>query len=220
MRTIVMALVCVSCVFAQANTGSIRGTVTDATGAVVPGAKIVLSNIRTGVQSSVATDGLGAYLFEFLPPGDYRIEAEVAGFKKFIRENITHDVARQLRVDIGLEAGQVTETVSVTARASLVETETGTLSNTVENQQVTGLPLISRNPQDLRLLAPGVVNTGNGPITNGGLVRKDPYYIDGVNSSFHVWSGNPVNPNPDVIAEFKTLTNSFSAEYGESSGAI
>src|SRR3989442_315190 len=153
MRTTLMVLIFAACAFGQANPGSIRGTVSDSSGAVVPGAKIVLANVRTGVQSSSMTDGLGAYLFEFLPPGEYRVEAEVAGFKKFIRENITLDVARQLRVDIGLEAGQVTETVSVQARASLIETETGTLSTTVENQQVTSLPLISRNPQDLRIPA-------------------------------------------------------------------
>src|SRR5262245_14666530 len=218
--SLVLSLVCTTLLFGQANTGSIRGTVTDSTGAVVPAAKIVLTNARTGVQSSSTTNSVGDYVFEFLPPGEYRIDAEVAGFKKFVRENITLDVTRQLRIDVGLEAGQVTETVSVTARASLVETETGTLATTVENQQVTALPLLGRDPQSLRLLAPGVVNTSNGPITQGGLVRKDPYYIDGVNSSFHVWSGNPVNPNPDVIAEFKTLTNSFSAEYGETSGAV
>ena len=85
---------------------------------------------------------------------------------------------------------------------------------------MTSLPLLGRDPQAFRLVAPGVVNGANGPVTQGGLVRKDPYYIDGVNSSSHVWSGNPVNPNPDVIQEFKTLTNSFSAEYGEASGAV
>src|SRR5262249_26388049 len=219
-RAIFIAMLAAFCALAQVSTGNIRGTVTDPTGAVVPGAKIVLSNIQTGVQSSVVTDGLGNYLFEFIPAGEYRIEAEVPGFKKFVRENVTLEMLRQLRVDIPLEPGLVTETVSVTARTSLVETETGALSTTVENVQVGSLPLIGRNPQDFRLLVPGVVNTGNGPVTQGGLVRKDPYYIDGVHSSNHVWSGNPVNPNPDVIAEFKTLTNSFSAEYGESSGAV
>src|SRR5579864_3266449 len=151
MRLVMSMLLCGICLFGQANTGSIRGTVSDSTGAVVPSAKISLTNVKTGVQSTVTTDGLGDYLFEFLPPGDYRIEAEVAGFKKFVRENITLDVTRQLRIDIPLEAGQVTETVSVTARASLVETETGSLSTTVENRQVTSLPLLSRSPQDLRL---------------------------------------------------------------------
>jgi len=74
---------------------------------------------------------------------------------------------------------------------------------------VTSLPLLGRDPQAVPAGCAGVVNGANGPVTQGGLVRKDPYYIDGVNSSSHVWSGNPVNPNPDVIQEFKTLTNSF-----------
>ena len=84
---------------------------------------------------------------------------------------------------------------------------------------LTGLPNLSRNPQSYQLLSPGVVSTPNGNVTNGGLVRIDPYYIDGLDSSNHVWSGTPVNPNPDVIQEFKTLSNSYSAEYGETSGA-
>ena len=111
--------------------------------------------------------------------------------------------------------------MSVTARTTLLETETGSLSTTIENRQVTSLPSIGRNPQDFRLLVPGVaLNRDGNAVTQGGLVRKDPYYIDGAHSSSHVWSGNPVNPNPDVIQEFKVLTNSFSAEYGETSGAV
>ncbi len=220
MRLVIATLAFGVGLFGQANSGSIRGTVTDPSGAVVASARVALTNVKTGVLQNAVSNGSGDYVFEFLPPGDYRVEAEVPGFKKFVRESVTLDVARQLRVDVGLEAGQVSETVTVSSQASLVETETGALGTTVENRQVTELPLLGRDPQSLRLLAPGVVNTSNGPITQGGLVRKDPYYIDGVNSSLHVWSGNPVNPNPDVIQEFKTLTNSFSAEYGESSGAI
>ena len=80
---------------------------------------------------------------------------------------------------------------------------------------------MGRNPQDFRLLVPGVVlNRDGNAVTQGGLVRKDPYYIDGAHSSNHVWSGNPVNPNPDVIQEFRVVTNSFSAEFGETSGAV
>ena len=220
MRTLVIALFSAAMLFSQGNTGSIRGTISDATTAVVPGAKVTLTNVRTGVQVSATTDGLGNYLFDFLPAGAFRVDVESAGFKKVTRDNISLDMARQLRVDVTLEPGQVTETVNVQARAALVETETGQLSTTVENKQVVSLPLVGRNPQDFRLLVPGVVNTPNGPITQGGLVRKDPYYIDGVNSSNHVWGGNPANPNPDVIQEFKVLTNSFTAEYGETSGAI
>ncbi|MGH9664246.1 MAG: carboxypeptidase-like regulatory domain-containing protein, partial [Bryobacteraceae bacterium] len=205
--------------FGQANTASIRGTVIDPSKAVVPGAQVIITNTGTQVTSSVKTNDAGEYLFEFLPPGTYRVEAQVSGFKTFVRDNIVLDLARQLRIDVVLEAGQVTETVNVTGQAPLVDTENGSLGTTVQNQMLTSLPNLSRNPQSYQLLSPGVINTGNGPVTNGGLVRIDPYYIDGLDSSNHVWSGTPVNPNPDVIQEFKTLSNSYSAEYGETSGA-
>jgi hypothetical protein len=220
MRYALFVLCCAYSAFGQGNTGSILGTVFDQTGAVVPNANITVSNARTGVRSSTTTDSLGNYLFQFLIPGEYRLEAESSGFKKFVRESLVLEMNRQLRVDITLETGALTETVSVTASTPLVETETGALSTTIENAQVVNLPLLGRNPQDLRLLVPGVVWTPAGVIAQGGLVRKDPYYIDGVHSSNHVWAGNPVNPNPDVLQEFKVLTNSFSAEYGETSGSI
>ncbi|MBM3756365.1 MAG: hypothetical protein FJW38_20535 [Acidobacteria bacterium] len=207
--------------FGQGNTGSILGTLTDASSAVVPSAKVTITNVLTGVKLENTTDSQGNYLFNFLSPGSYKVEAEVTGFKKFVRENITLETGRQLRIDARLETGAVTETVSVTAQTPLLETESGTLSGTIENRQVSSLPTLGRNPQDFRLLVPGVVlNRDGNSITQGGLVRKDPYYIDGAHSSNHVWSGNPVNPNPDVIQEFKIVTNSFSAEFGETSGSV
>ena len=207
--------------FGQGNTGSILGTVTDGTGAVVPGAKLQITNTRTGVKTDTTADSVGNYLFNFLSPGAYKVEAEVSGFKKFSRENIGLEMSRQLRIDIALETGQVTETVNIAAQTPLLETETGTLSGTIENRQVVSLPTLGRNPQDYRLLVPGVVlNRDGNSVTQGGLVRKDPYYIDGAHSSSHVWSGNPVNPNPDAIQEFKIVTNSFSAEFGETSGSV
>ncbi len=106
----------------------------------------------------------------------------------------------------------------MSAQAPLVDTENGALGTTVQNQMVTELPLLSRNPQSLVLLGAGVVQTVDGNITNGGLIRIDPYYIDGADSSNHVWSGTPINPNPDVINEFRAMTNAYSAEYGETSG--
>ncbi|MGA8593831.1 MAG: TonB-dependent receptor [Bryobacteraceae bacterium] len=206
-------------VLGQANTASIRGTVADSSGAVVPHAKILLTNTGTGIQVTDQTNDAGEYVFQFLPPGSYRVETEVNGFKKFVRENIVLDLGRQLRIDVSLEPGQITQTVDVAGQAPLVDTENGSLGTTIQNQMLTSLPNLSRDPTSLQLLSPGVVSTGDGPVTNGGLVRIDPYYIDGLDSSNHVWSGTPVNPNPDVIQEFKTLSNSYSAEYGESSGA-
>jgi hypothetical protein len=210
-----------ACVFGQGNTSAIVGTVTDSSGAVVPKVGVSATNVETGVRSTGETDNLGNYTINLLPPGRYNIEAQVQGFKKFVRQDVTLEMTRQLRIDIGLETGAITETVSVTAQTPLLETETGALSTTIENRQVTSLPTLGRNPQDFRLLVPGVaMNRDGNAVIQGGLVRKDPYYIDGAHSSNHVWSGNPVNPNPDVIQEFKVLTNSFSAEYGETSGAV
>ena len=208
-----------SLLFAQGNSGSILGTITDSSGAVVASAKVSVTNTRTSVKVESTADELGNYLFNFLAPGTYRVETEVAGFKKFSRE-VALETGRQLRVDVALETGAVTETVNVTASTPLLETETGTLGATIENRQVISLPTIGRNPQDFRLLVPGVVIRDGNAVTQGGLVRKDPYYIDGAHSSNHVWSGNPVNPNPDVIQEFRVVTNSFSAEFGETSGAV
>ncbi|MBM3785265.1 MAG: carboxypeptidase regulatory-like domain-containing protein, partial [Acidobacteria bacterium] len=220
-RRISLAFVIGIGLYGQGNTGSIVGTVTDPTSAVVPNARITVTNIRTGVKSENPTDGQGNFIFNFLSPGTYRVEGEVTGFKKFVRDQINLETGRQLRIDVALETGAVTETVNITAQTPLLETETGTLSGTIENRQVISLPTLGRNPQDFRLLVPGVVQNRDGnTITQGGLVRKDPYYIDGAHSSNHVWAGNPVNPNPDVINEFKIVTNSFSAEFGETSGSV
>src|SRR5438309_6094434 len=221
MRVVLLSVVIAGSAFGQGNTSSIVGTVTDPSGAVVPSAKVVAVNVATQVQSAVATNGAGNYVFSVLPPGMYRVEAELPGFKKFVHENVNLDMTRQLRVDVAFETGAVTETVNVVGTPPLLETETGSLSTTIENAKVTSLPTIGRNPQDFRLLVPGVaLNRDGNTVIQGGLVRKDPYYIDGAHSSNHVWSGNPVNPNPDVLQEFKVLTNSFSAEYGETSGAV
>jgi hypothetical protein len=209
-----------SLLFGQGNSGSILGTITDSSGGVVASTKVSVTNTRTGVKVDGASDTSGNYLFNFLSPGSYRVEAEVSGFKKFSRE-VNLETGRQLRVDVPLETGAVTEVVNVAATTPLLETETGTLGGTIENRQVVSLPTLGRNPQDFRLLVPGVVlNRDGNAVTQGGLVRKDPYYIDGAHSSNQVWSGNPVNPNPDVIQEFRVVTNSFSAEFGETSGAV
>ncbi len=221
-RSLLLTLfVMTAALYGQGNTGSFVGTVIDPSSAVVAGAKVTVSNVRTGVKTEGTTDAQGNYVFNFLSPGTYRIETEVAGFKKFVRDGVNLETGRQLRIDVNLETGAVTETVNITATTPLLETETGTLSGTIENRQVISLPTLGRNPQDFRLLVPGVVQNRDGnSITQGGLVRKDPYYIDGAHSSNHVWSGNPVNPNPDVIQEFKIVTNSFSAEFGETSGSV
>src|SRR5215471_11448661 len=123
-----LAVTLVNSAFSQGNTGTLLGTVTDSTGAVVPATKITLKNVNTGVVSNTTTDNLGNYQFEFLPPGYYTVEAAASGFKMFAHSAVPLDAARQLRVDVTLEPGTVNESVTVNAEAPLLETETGTLS--------------------------------------------------------------------------------------------
>ncbi|MBV9033707.1 MAG: TonB-dependent receptor [Acidobacteriaceae bacterium] len=205
----------------QGNTGTILGTVTDPSGAAVPKAQVALKNVQTGVVANTTTDNLGNYRFDFLAPGTYTVDAEAPGFRRFSRSEFALDAARELRIDVPLETGTLNQSVTVTAATPLLETESGTLSGTINTKQLEELPISGRDPQQLRYVVPGVVRNRDGdPVAQGGLPRKDPYYIDGQQSSLHVWGGNPVNPNPDVLSEFKVLTNSFSAEFGDTSGVI
>jgi Carboxypeptidase regulatory-like domain len=193
-----LLLAALSCA-AQTITSSIVGTVTDPSGAVIPGVAITVKNIETGIQTTATTDNVGNYTVAQLPPGRYEVNAEMTGFKKFVRQNVTLEMTRQLRIDVPLETGATTETINVQATTPLIETETGQLSTTVTTRELTALPTINRNPQDFRLLVPGVAQNRDGnTVIQGGLVRKDPYYIDGAHSSNHVWSGNPVNPNQSL----------------------
>ena len=209
-----------SLLFAQGNSGSILGTITDSSGAVVASAKVSATNTRTSVKVESTADELGNYLFNFLAPGTYRVETEVAGFKKFSRE-VVLETGRQLRVDVALETGAVTETVNVTAQHSAARNRNGYSGR--HHRKPPGHQLADASAGILRTSGCSCpawsIRDGNA-VTQGGLVRKDPYYIDGAHSSNHVWSGNPVNPNPDVIQEFRVVTNSFSAEFGETSGAV
>ena len=206
--------------FGQGNTGTILGTVRDTTGAVIPGARVVIQNVATGVQNEVSTTEVGNYVVRFLQPGRYRVETQAEGFRKVVQENVALEMAREQRVDFELTPGDVTEVIEVTAAPPLLETDSGQQATTIENKLMVALPLLGRNPQNLKRLSPGVVQRGGDTVTSGGVVRKDPYFLDGAHSSSHVWSGNPVNPNPDVLQEFKVLSNSFSAEYGQTSGSI
>ena len=175
-RQLALVVAAAAIVSAQGNTGSILGSVTDSSSAVIPNAKMTITNKSTGVKAETTSDSAGNYLFNFLQPGVYRVDAEVSGFKRFQRDNVSLEMTRQLRIDVAMETGQLTESVSVTAQTPLLETETGSLSTTIENRQVVSLPTIGRNPQDFRLLVPGVaLNRDGNPVTQGGLVRKDPY---------------------------------------------
>jgi hypothetical protein len=197
LRVWALALAATATLCAQGNTGAILGTVTDASGGVVPGAAVTVSNVDTGVAIPATTNGAGEYAARSINPGRYTVQAVAAGFKKFRRENVNLDIGRELRIDIGLETGAVTESVVVSATAPLLETETGALRTAIESRQLEGLP--RRSVQDLAGLVPGMASTGQDPQANGGIGGKDPILIDGAPSLLQVNTGVSSLPNVDMV---------------------
>jgi hypothetical protein len=216
---------------AQATTGTIRGIVKDTSGAVIPGITVTATHTETNFSRTGVSDSRGEYAIEFLPLGRYRLEAAMAGFQTFAQTGIVVEVGRNARVDPVLTVG-VTETVTVSADAPLVETTHATLGRTVTGDEVLNLPLVDRDAYTLLELTPGVDSTettnvfgspGQETLVNGsanasaGAVN---YNLDGgSNASGLRNTGNPI-PNPDAIEEFRVSTNSYSAEYGRFAGGV
>src|ERR1700686_1037511 len=218
----------------QTPTGRILGTVSDQSGATVAGAAVVVTDVQRGTTRAVASDASGDYVVTELQPGIYKVRAEAKGFKTVERVNIGVEVAQDLRVDISLPTGQVTETVVVTDEVPLVNTTSSTLGGTLSNAEINDLPLNGRNYQNLLNLRPGVVvQPGGGPWTqSANNVRPDEsaWMIDGViNSSF--FDARPIVnfPSPlsdmstilpiDAIQEFN-LEENPKAEFGWKPGAV
>src|SRR6266567_9635714 len=141
---------------AQTTTGSITGLVTDAGGAIVPGSTLTLTNLDTNQARKQAANDTGAYTFPALPPGNYRLEVEHPGFKRFVQEPVEVRVQQTVTINLALEVGQVNQTIEVAGRAEPLDAATSSLSQVVENREVTELPLNGRNTLALVALTPGV----------------------------------------------------------------
>ena len=149
----------VSGAFAQVrDTGSIFGTITDTQGAAIPAVTVSITSAATGLNRTVTTDDSGGFLFPLLPVGTYNLSIEHSGFRKYERHGILIQTNENVRVDVGLTLGNVTETVSVEAQGAQVDTRSATLNHTVASRRVVALPLPGRNPADLVLLVPGVAS--------------------------------------------------------------
>jgi len=225
----------VSCVplAAQTTTGSIVGTVSDPSGAVISGATVTITNIDTGIAIKTTTDSAGDYVVTPLQIGRYSVTVEAAGFKKSVRPDITVNVQDRVRADAALEVGAVTDTVEVAAAAPLLQTDTSYLGQVVESQRIVDLPLNGRYFSRLAVLTAGTAPTPAGArdektggfSSNGVRPYQNNYLLDGVdNNSMSEDMVNQasyvVGPPPDAIAEFKVQTNSMSAEFGRSGGAV
>src|SRR6266849_6524428 len=220
--------------FSQGSAGRIVGTVADQTGGAIGGATVTILDVQRGTTRTLTTDDSGAYNAPNLIPGTYKMRAEFKGFRSIERQNIVVEVSQELRVDLMLQPGEQTQTITVTEAIPLVETTNAELGGTIQNQAINDLPLNGRNFENLLELRPGVViypgGSGWTQSSNGMRAHDNVYMVDGVNSS-DPWmaqsvmnavmdSGDAGTLLPiDAIDEFKTEENPR-AEYGWKPGAV
>ena len=218
----------------QTTTATVSGTVTDASGALVAGAKVDVKNVGTGITKSVTSDNQGRYRVPELIVGDYEVQASQAGFQTIVRKGITLTVGSEAVVDFSLQVGQAQQTVTVEAQASQVDTSSVALSTLVEPTQMNELPLNGRNFEQLLTLAPGVQTI---PASGGGFYgRQDNYSVAGSrplgqafmvdNQNLLTFFGHATGSGSagttlgmEAIAEFQTLTNTYSSQFG-GNGAV
>jgi Carboxypeptidase regulatory-like domain len=221
-------------VFAQSNYGSIAGTVADSSGAAIADAQVTLSNISTTEKRAQPSGPDGLYSFVNLQPGEYRIDVEKQGFKRSAHPAITVEVGQTARIDVTLQIGDVSQTVEVSSEVPLLQPETSSLGQVVEERKANELPLNGRNVFNLVALAPAVVAQGG---ANGTPVGENPfgwgnYQINGSfgNESAEYLDGQPLNigyinlpvviPTQDSIQEFKVQTSNLGADWGKFSGGV
>jgi hypothetical protein len=214
---------------AQSFTASVFGTVTDTTGAAIPNATVIAVNEATNTRNEGKSDIAGKYLIPALPPGRYRLEASASGFKKYVQSGVELAVQQQAKIDLGLQVGELTESVTVESSVSTIETSTSTIGKVVSNKAILNLPLNSRNIYSLIYLTPGVAGSiGNNYNSmsysiNGARASMMDTLIDGATASHPTvqgYSGISAFPSVDAIGEFKVLGANFQAEYGRTAGSV
>ncbi len=219
-------------VFAQQITGSIRGTVSDPSGAVVEAAAVTANQTETGLTRTAMTDRTGAYILLELPVGHYQLQVEAKGFRKYVQQGIILNVNETATIPVRLAVGAETLQVQVMADAQLIQGTVTSLGKTVSEREVLDLPLDGRNFTQLGLLQPGVVPLTPGLAEAGGSLRDGQAYavngqrpesnnflIDGANNFNGVDGGFVLKPPVDAITEFKILTHNANSEFGNSLGS-
>lgn len=242
MRHPIVRLTCASLLFllfptpssAQLDTGTITGTVTDSSGAVLPGVTVTATQDETGVATAVVTNASGQYVFPGLRVGLYTVAAELQGFKRALQRDVRLSVQDRRAVDFALEVGALAEEVIVVGQAELLQTQSADIGAVVDERQVQDLPLLGRRYSELAFLVPGVVVapagiTSRGEDTffnaNGNYATWNNYMLDGAdNNSFSTnlqeRSPQVVQPPVDALQEFKVQTRTYSVEFGKSAGAV
>ncbi|MDQ1468805.1 MAG: hypothetical protein QOJ99_285 [Bryobacterales bacterium] len=220
------------CLQAQTATGSISGVVRDPASAAVPHARVTLTNLATNETRQATTENSGSYSFPLLSPANYRIEGEATGFKRFIRDNVKLDVALALTVDLSMEIGASSESVTVTAEAPVLEEESASLAHIIENERIVNLPTNGRNSYGFAQLVPGVrASKGFTQVAygmyndqfvsiNGSRPNANSFTLDGGNNTNPAFNGPGYFPSVDEVQEYKVQTNNFSAEFSNSAGGV
>jgi hypothetical protein len=217
---------------AQNIAGAIRGTVVDASQAVLVGAKVTVKGEGTGFTRTTTTNADGLYSFSELPVGNYRVEVEVSGFKGAAKSNIVLNVAETRVADFQLETGEVSETVTVEAAAVAVQTVGGNVAGLISGQEARELPLNGRNFIQLTLLMPGVTLQEGRNTSDKGLQGGSDVSVSGASTTSNMWTVDGANnndvgsnrtllvyPSVDAIQEFKIERNNYGAEFGGAGGA-
>lgn len=230
---VLVALACPAVkVFGQAVYGNLIGTVTDASGAAVPGATVTITDTGRGATFAATTNESGNYAQDNLPPGDYKVTVGSAGFKTFVQENVQVSVGSSTRVDGALQLGEVTQNVTVSAAPPALATDRADVSTTLSSRQVEELPLLNRNFTSLELLLPGTSKlpfqhaAGENPQggfqigTNGQLFSGSNFMIDGTDNNDPVLGIIIVNPNLDSVGEFKFTSSNYDAEFAQAGGSV
>lgn len=228
--------------FGQADTGSITGTVTDTSGAVVPGVKVTIVAIATGQQRTLTTDDAGRYSSGPLRPGSYRVEAEHQGYQRLTSQNVLLQIQQTAVEDLTLQVGSVQQSVTVTGAPPLVQTADASQGSVIGAQTVANMPLNGRDYLQLALLSEGTLpppgqsrngsgingnsNSRAGGFSAGGARTTDnSYLLDGFDNntddtSFDLNQAEVIKPSVDAIQEFKVQTNSYPAQFGRSAGGV
>ncbi len=228
-------LLCLAAPFAaQEFRATVSGIVSDASGAVVPSITVEIQNLATNEVTKSVTNAQGHYALPFLIPGTYRLSVSAPGFKKYIRDHIELNVGDNAGIDVKLEVGEATESVTVSGQALALETETAERGMVVDSNAITELPLNARNPYMLSNLSAGVSYNGsllyqrpfdNGAIAdwtvNGGLDRTNEFLLDGAPNNAQAGANNIAFVVPvDSTQEFKIQTNAYDASYGKTGGGV
>ena len=213
-----------SAAFSQTPSASVVGRISDATGAVIPGVVVKVTNLDTNISQSATSNEVGDYTIPYLNPGRYTLEASAAGFRTYKRAEFTLAVDQILRIDIPLEVGATSESITVNEAPPLLNTETATRGEVTTQEEIKEIPLDGRNFSDLALLTGGVIPKGDGGdgtyAVNGARADNAGFLIDGMNNTQRRNTGAMINPPIEGVQEFKMLTSGFSAEYGRYAGGM